>query len=262
MELVSTWQVYRAFVKETIQQENLMAGVAYDYYRGWINGVKWQLNNVKRLADSNINPAKGYTANVSAMYEENDFITGLNLSDAGTLVADFADNNTWRINLDGSYHISIPYTNRWTVSLGTQIGWLSNDDVDPFFNFFGGGMIGMKGYPFYSIEGTRQLISNISLRIPLFTQKHIQLGWFILQNSVLGFVYQTGNAWSGDFDNIDLLRSSGIQWRFNGFSFYNFPTAIELEMHRGLDKFDKTVNDETFMYGVEDRFYFKLLFGF
>jgi hypothetical protein len=262
IELFSTWQVYRAFVKETIQQENLMAGVAYDYYRGWINGVKWQLNNVKRLADSNINPAKGYTANVSVMYEENDFITGLNLSDAGTLVADFADNNTWRINLDGSYHISIPYTNRWTVSLGTQIGWLSNDDVDPFFNFFGGGMIGMKGYPFYSIEGTRQLISNISLRIPLFTQKHIQLGWFILQNSVLGFVYQTGNAWSGDFDNIDLLRSSGIQWRFNGFSFYNFPTAIELEMHRGLDKFDKTVNDETFMYGVEDRFYFKLLFGF
>jgi hypothetical protein len=262
IELFSTWQVYRAFVKETIQQENLMAGVAYDYYRGWINGVKWQLNNVKRLADSNINPAKGYTANVSVMYEENDFITGLNLSDAGTLVADFADNNTWRINLDGSYHISIPYTNRWTVSLGTQIGWLSNDDVDPFFNFFGGGMIGMKGYPFYSIEGTRQLISNISLRIPLFTQKHIQLGWFILQNSVLGFVYQTGNAWSGDFDNIDLLRSSGIQWRFNGFSFYNFPTAIELEMHRGLDKFDKTVNDETYMYGVEDRFYFKLLFGF
>ncbi len=262
MELVSTWQVYRAFVKETIQQENLMAGVAYDYYRGWINGVKWQLNNVKRLADSNINPAKGYTANVSAMYEENDFITGLNLSDAGTLVADFADNNTWRINLDGSYHISIPYTNRWTVSLGTQIGWLSNDNVDPFFNFFGGGMIGMKGYPFYSIEGTRQLINDITFRVPLFTQKHIQLGWFILQNSVLGFVYQTGNAWNGDFDENNLLHSSGIQWRFNGFSFYNFPTAIELEMHRGLDKFEKTINEETFAYGDEDRYYFKLLFGF
>ena len=262
MELVSTWQVYRAFVKETIQQENLMAGAAYDYYKGWVNGIRWQFNNVKKLADSNINPAKGYTVNLSAMYEKNEFITGLNLSDAGTLVADFADNNTWRINMDGSYHISIPYTNRWTVSLGTQISWLSNDNVDPFFNFFGGGMIGMKGYPFYSIEGTRQLISDISLRIPLFTQKHIQLGWFILQNSVLGFVYQTGNAWNGDFDKNNLLHSSGIQWRFNGFSFYNFPTAIELEMHRGLDKFEKTINDKTFMYGVEDRFYFKLLFGF
>ena len=262
MELISTWQVYRAFVKETIQQENLMAGVAYDYYKGWVNGFKWQLNNVKRLADSNINPSKGFTAHLSVMHEQNDFITGLNLSKAGTLVADFADNTTWRINLDGSYHFSIPYTNRWTVSLGTQIGWLSNDNVDPFFNFFGGGMIGMKGYPFYSIEGTRQLINDITFRIPLFTQKHIQLGWFIMQNSVLGFVYQSGNAWKGNFDSSKLISSVGIQWRINGFSFYNFPTAIELEMHRGLDVIEKMVNEETFTYGDEDRFYFKLLFGF
>jgi len=262
MELISSWQVYRAFVKETIQQENLMAGVAYDYYKGWVNGVRWQLNNIKRLADSNINPSKGFTAHLSAMHEQNDFITGLNLSDAGTLVADFADNTTWRINLDGSYHFSIPYTNRWTLSLGTQIGWLSNDNVDPFFNFFGGGMIGMKGYPFYSIEGTRQLINDITFRIPLFTQKHIQLGWFIMQNSVLGFVYQSGNAWKGNFDSSKLISSVGIQWRINGFSFYNFPTAIELEMHRGLDVIEKMVNEETFTYGDEDRFYFKLLFGF
>jgi len=262
MELISTWQVYRAFVKETIQQENLMAGVAYDYYKGWINGIKWQLNNVKRLADRNINPSNGYSANVSAMHEQNDFITGLNLSDAGTLLAEYGDNDTWRINVNGSYHFSIPKTNRWTVSLGTQLGWLSNDDIDPFFNFFGGGMIGMKGYPFYSIEGTRQLINDITIRIPIFTQKHIQLGWFILQNSVLGIVYQNGNAWKGDFDSSKLIRSTGIQWRFNGFSFYNFPTAIELEMHRGLDIINKEVNDELYTYGDEDRFYFKLLFGF
>ncbi len=262
MELISSWQVYRAFVKETIPLENLMAGVAYDYYRGWINGLKWELNNVKRLADSNINPSKGYAIHFSAMYEKNDFITGLNLSDAGTLTAEFADNNTWRINIDGSYHISIPYTNRWTLSFGTQLGWITNNDVDPFFNFFGGGMIGMKGYPFYSIEGTRQLINEIIFRVPLFSQKHIQLGWFILQNSVLGFVYQKGNTWKGDFDSSEFKNSVGIQWRFNGFSFYNFPTALELEMHRGLNVFDKKVNDDVFSYGNENRIYFKLLFGF
>ena len=262
MELISTWQVYRAFVKETIQQENLMAGVAYDYYKGWVNGFKWQLNNIKRLADKNINPAKGYTANISAMHEQNDFITGLNLSDAGTLLAEYGNNDTWRLNVSGTYHISIPHTNRWTISLGTQFGWLSNDNVDSFFNFFGGGMIGMKGYPFYSIEGTRQLINDITFRVPLFTQKHVQLGWFILQNSVLGIVYQNGNAWKGDFDSSKLIRSGGIQWRINGFSFYNFPTAIELEMHRGLDIIKKEVNEEVYTYGKEDRFYFKLLFGF
>jgi len=262
IELISSWQVYRAFVKENIPQEHLTAGVAYDYYRGWVNGLRWELNNIKQLADAGINPSKGYAIHFSAMYEKNDFITGLNLSDAGTLTAEFADNNTWRLDINGSYHVAIPHTNRWTLSFGTQLGWLSNNDVDPFFNFFGGGMVGMKGYPFYSIEGTRQLINEITFRVPLFSQKHIQLGWFILQNSILGFVYQSGNAWKSDFDLSELKNSVGIQWRFNGFSFYNFPTAIELEMDRGLDVFEKKVNEDEFSYGNENRFYFKLLFGF
>jgi len=201
------------------------------------------------------------------MKENNDFITGLNLSKAGTLTEEFGENNTWRINFNGTYHVTIPHTNRWTLSFGTQLGWLSNNDVDPFFNFFGGGMIGLKGYPFYSIEGTRQLINELTFRLPLFTQKHIQLGWFILQNNVLGLVVQNGNSWNGKFNTSELKNSIGIQWRFNGFSFYNFPTAIELEMHRGLDIFKKTVLEETedektFSYGNENRFYFRLLFGF
>lgn len=267
IELISTWQVYRAFVKESIPLEHLTAGVAYDYYRGWINGFKWDLNNVKKLSDSNINPSRGYKVHLSVMKENNDFITGLNLSKAGTLTEEFGENNTWRINFNGTYHVTIPHTNRWTLSFGTQLGWLSNNDVDPFFNFFGGGMIGLKGYPFYSIEGTRQLINELTFRLPLFTQKHIQLGWFILQNNVLGLVVQNGNSWNGKFNTSELKNSIGIQWRFNGFSFYNFPTAIELEMHRGLDIFKKTVLEETedektFSYGNENRFYFRLLFGF
>jgi len=262
IELFSTWQVYRAFIEETIPTENLQAGIAYDYYKGWLNGIKWNLNNVKRLADADINPSKGFTVNFTAVQEQNDFITGLNLSDAGTLLAEFGDNDTWRIDLKGSYHTSIPFTQRWTVNLQSQLGWLSNDGVDPFFNFFGGGMFGMRGYPFYSIEGTRQMINDVTVRIPIFTEKHFKLGWFILQNSVLGFIYQSGGAWNGEFDEKNLLHSSGIQWRFNGFSFYNFPTAIELELHRGLDEFNKTVNDKTYAYGNENRFYFKLLFGF
>ena len=83
-----------------------------------------------------------------------------------------------------------------------------------------------------------------------------------MQNSTLGFIGQTGDAWSRNIDESNWLRSIGIQWRINGFSFYNFPTAIELELHRGLDEFNKTVNDETYAYGNENRFYFKLLFGF
>ncbi len=252
LDLMSSWQVYRAFVKQTIAHENIYAGVAYDYYRGWVNSAKWQLNSVKRFVDSDINPSKGYMLTSTAQYEKNEFI----------LYDESSAHDTWRINLAGKYHVRIPFTNRWTFSLASEVGWLSNNRVNPFFNYYAGGLLGIKGYPFYSIEGTRLLINDIILRIPIFSQRHFQLGWFILQNSVIGIIYQNGNAWNGNFDSADLKSSVGIQWRFNGFSFYNFPTAIELELHHGMNRFEKTIDDKHFAYGGENRFYFKLLFGF
>ena len=100
----------------------------------------------------------------------------------------------------------------------------------------------------------------------IFREKHYPLGWFILQNSVVGLIIQAGDAWNpregNFFHQFKLKRSIGFQWRFQGFSFYNFPTAIGLEIHRGLDKFEKMVGTEGFRYGNKNRWYFTLLFGF
>ena len=81
----------------------------------------------------------------------------------------------------------------------------------------------------------------------------------IFQNSTLGAIFQAGDAWTDDFL---IKRSLGIQWRLNGFSFYNFPTAIELEYHQPLDKFDKEINEEKITYGEKGRAYLKILFDF
>jgi len=54
----------------------------------------------------------------------------------------------------------------------------------------------------------------------------------------------------------------GIQWRMKGFSFYNFPTAIEVEYHQPLDKFERVINEKTIQYGHEGRTYVKVLFDF
>ena len=58
-------------------------------------------------------------------------------------------------------------------------------DVDSFFYFFGGGMPGLKGYPYYSIEGTNLMLYDIGLRLPLFREKHIPIGSFTIQHSTL-----------------------------------------------------------------------------
>ena len=69
-----------------------------------------------------------------------------------------------------------------------------------------------------------------------------------------------GNAWTEEL--FPFKESLGIQWRINGFSFYNFPTAIEVEYHRPLVKFERVINEEKFNYGDEGRTYVKILFDF
>lgn len=256
IELYSMWQRYRAHIKQNIPTENLQGGLAYDYYRGVVTGLKWKMQASKHRFDSNINPSNGFSLEADIAYENNEFITGLDLSDAGTLIEAFSDNDYLRMDLSGSYHWEVPGTNRWTITLDTDLGLINFTKVDSFFNYFAGGLDGIQGYSYYSIEGTNKVITELDFRIPIFYQKHYQLGWFIAQNSVIGLIGQFGDAWTTS--NPDWKKSVGIQWRLNGFSFYNYPTAIGLEAHYGIDKFEKL----SYSYGQNIRWYFTMLFGF
>ena len=255
-----TRQWYRAFINQNLPSEGIEAGVAYDYFRGWTLSANWSLDMVKRRLDKTINPSKGFKIWTKIDLEKNEFIEGLNLSDSGTLTEDFKDNNLGRFQTGGSYYYELPWKNRWTVSLTTQGGWISNKSADSFFHFYLGGLPGLKGYPFYSIQGAKSAMLDLTFRAPLFSEKHLKAKWIIFQNSTIGAIFQTGDAWSND--DLDLKRSIGIQWRLNGYSFYNFPTAIELEYHQPLDKFTREINGKTIQYGDEGRAYVKVLFDF
>ena len=45
----------------------LEAGLAYDYYKGLISGMRLSVNGVKRLVDSNINPSSGFKLDPSVL---------------------------------------------------------------------------------------------------------------------------------------------------------------------------------------------------
>ncbi len=262
MDAYLNWQRYRTFIKEKVPGEPLEAGLAYDYYRGVHMGLTMRGSLIRPRADSGINPSQGWSYQLDLVLEKNDFINGLDLSDAGTLVEDFSPNDLARVYFEGKTHLEIPRTNRWVVNLETNLGWLSNAEADSFFNYFAGGMPGLQGYPFYSIEGNRQAVGKVTLRIPWLYLKSIPLGWYILNNSTIGFIGQFGDAWSNEWENFELKRSVGMELRFDGFSFYNYPTAIGLEVHYGLDKFERIINGDTYQYGKEPRYYVNILFGF
>ncbi len=259
-EISGTRQWYRAFINQTLPKERIEAGAAYDYFRGWMLSTNWSLNMIKRRFDKGINPSKGFKISIEMHLEKNDFIEGLNLSDSGTLTEEFKENNLLRIQSGGSYYYELPWKKRWTISFTGQTGWISKPNTDSFFHFYLGGMPGLKGYPFYSIQGTKSIFIDATLRIPLFLEQHLPVKWTIWQNSTIGFILQAGNAWVEE--KFSLKKSVGIQWRLNGFSFYNFPTAIEVEYHQPLDKFKREINEEQINYGDEGRSYVKILFDF
>ena len=261
LETYVTWQRYRAFFKRSIPLENLQGGAAYDYFRGLTSGLHWKTKGLKRRAGFGYLPSNGYEAEIHLSYEYNNFITGLNLSDSGTLLEKFSPNHTGKVELSGTYNLEIPKTDGWMFSTNTSFGYLSNSEVDSFFHFFAGGLPGIKGYPFYSIEGIKKGIETMSLRIPILKNYNIPIGIFTFQNSSLGFVYSIGDAWRRE-EKIDWKQSAGVELRFNGFSFYNYPTAISVEIHRGLNSFTNEIGGETLKFGVENQFYLSILFGF
>ncbi|MBE76628.1 MAG: hypothetical protein CMG41_02695 [Candidatus Marinimicrobia bacterium] len=261
LEFFSSWQRYRAFINESLPSEMIEAGTAYDYYRGASINIDWKLNIIKPRLDGGINPSNGLKVSAKIDIENNKFIEGLDFSDAGTLVENYKDNNLVRFQGYFTYHYELPWVERLTASIHMNGGYITNTEVDSFFHFFNGGMSGLKGYPFYAIEGTKTALFDLTFRLPLFREKHIKLGWFIMQNSVFGAIFQFGDAWRHKSDQM-WKKSVGVQWRVNGFSFYNYPTAIELEMHQGLNKFDRVIKGETYSYGNEVRTYLRLLFDF
>jgi len=254
---------YRAFIKEHLPTEGLKAGSAYDYYRGWTFSANWKLDIIKRRLDGGINPSNGVNLWANMDIEKNSYIEGLNFSDSGTLTENFAVHDLTRIQAGAAYHYELPWLKKWTMSLSSEIGWISNDSVDSFFHFYIGGIPGLKGYPFYSLQGTKKLLLEYSFRIPLFREKHFPLLWMIFQNSTIGTIFQVGDAWI-DNTNMRWKKSIGIQWRMNGFSFYNFPTSIEVEYHYPLNivRNEYVAQNKTTIYEKKPRTYLKILFDF
>ncbi len=263
INLSGTRQWYRAFINQVLSTEDINAGIAYDYFKGWSMSADWSLNLVKRTLNRSIHPRSGLKLNLTIDYEKNKFIEGLNLSESGTLTGDYGNNDLGRFNFDGRYYYTPFFLKNFSLVFGSIINFITNDNVDTFFHNYLGGMTGIKGYPFYSIQGTKSLMLDFALRIPLFLEKTYNFKWLTFQNSTIAGIFQIGDAWIGRTNSLkDFKRSVGFQWRLDGFSFFNYPTAIELEYHQPLDKFYREINNETIYYGEEGRTYVKILFDF
>ncbi|MFQ5677261.1 MAG: hypothetical protein ACE5G1_15315, partial [bacterium] len=244
---------YGARVK--LQDFTGITTINYTYFIGRDFSFKFSHNNLKPSVTSDISP-QGRTFTIGYDREFNKFLRDF-ATDRATSIEIFDNYNYNKFTFEWNEYRGLPLKDH-TLDFNIQGGFI-DAKVDSFFNFFGGGLLGNRGYPYFSIEGRKMLLGRVTYRFPLFRHLNLRILNMYFDKVFLGFFYDYGNAFDEDKLDLQEFKSSvGFQIRADTFSFYSFPTRIFFNGAYGLDEF-RFANQT---YGKEWRFYFGISFGY
>jgi hypothetical protein len=165
------------------------------------------------------------------------------------------------LELNTQYHFPVFETHTLTVKI--RAGGIFGNTVPDFFDFFLGGLVGMKEYPFYSIEGNKVFWLNLTYRFPLYRNIDAKIGHLYLDKIFFSFFGDLGNAWNGNSIHLgDLSKGAGAELRIAMNSFNMFPTSVFFDAGYGFNRYNKVIDTNIVTYGHEWRFYAGVLFGF
>jgi len=223
--------------------------------------IKYSLDAEAQYIDSDINPI-GTKLELTYNYEFNKFNPdGKYIVVDGILKPDYSDFNFHRLELNTQTHFPISHSSTLTtrVRLGSILGPTQPD----FFDFYLGGLIGMRAYPFYAVSGNEIAWFNLNYRFPLFKNIDARFGQVYVDKAFISFFCDIGNAWTGSTPSLNnFKKGAGAELRIMMNSFYIFPTSVFFSGAYGFDQFKRTINDKTITYGKEWRFYGGISFGF
>ncbi len=166
-----------------------------------------------------------------------------------------------RLETKYTHHFQLPFW-KHTLSFTLRGGTIFGPRVPDFFDFYAGGLVGMKGYPFYSIGGNEVASLNAAYRFPIWENIDLRFAQIYFDKMYGEFHADIGNAWNGLPNIRDFKRDVGFELRLQAFSWYAFPTNIFFNGTYGLDSFTLTKRGNSVTYGKEWRFYFGMLFDF
>ncbi len=231
------------------------------YFVGRDFRVKYSYNAIARTIDTDINPI-GLKVDLTYDYEWNKFNEeGEYTIEDGLLKPAYKNFNFHRLELDASLYF--PLWSDHTLSARLRLGSILGPPVADFFDFYLGGLIGFKSYPFYAISGNEIGWLNLTYRFPLWRNIDTKFAFLYFDKIFLSFHADIGNAWTGDIPDIESFKKgAGAEIRIHMNSYYLFPSALFFNASYGFDTFERIVNRQTIKYGKEWRFYGGLLFGF
>lgn len=254
----TAWIFDRYDARMSFEDQGHKFVLPYTYHLGNKAAVRWTHLAVPPSLQSQIAPRRGRRLGLRLEYASQRFIRGFKLNqDYGTLVEDYETFRYFQAGLDW-YEFIPGFFARHSAALHLKAGLISKR-VDSFYHLFAGGLDGLKGYPYYSIEGRRLLQAGVSYRLPLIDFGSRKAGVFHLNDLFLALYCNAGNAWTeGGIDPARFKRDAGLQLRLSMISFYGYPANLFFDAAYGFDRF---VHKEQ-NYGGEWRFYFGILFDF
>ena len=239
-----------------------------DYFHGTMLSLEWRYNGIVPSRYSEINPV-GMTFSFRYEYNINRFNSdgSYEVTSDGNINPVLKPFDFHRAEFKITNHFSLPYWSH-TLSFTLTAGTIFGPEVPDFFDFYAGGLVGMKGYPFYSLGGNEITTLNVAYRYPIWNDIDFKLLQLYFDKLYGEFHADYGNAWNGLPNIRDFKKDVGFELRLEAFSWYGFPTDIFFNGTYGLDSFQLSNEVDTFQnstrpfYGHEWRFYFGVLFGF
>ena len=232
-----------------------------EYFIGRKIELNYSYKRLKPNVDADINPV-GREVRFSLSYDFDKYNPDNQYEvQDGALVPKYKHFNFPQIELWWKEHLEIAH--HQTLSVQTRIGSILGPPVPTFFDFYLGGLIGMKSYPFYAISGNEIAWLNLTYRFPLWTNIDARLGQLYLDKIYFSVFGDWGNAWTGGGPQFSKFKKgAGVGLRIKLISFYVFPTSLFFNAAYSFDKFTRNILGENVTYGKEWRFYGGILFDF
>jgi hypothetical protein len=251
---------YTSKIADFYLQDQRYKSLENTYFIGNHFSLGIEINTIKPSTTSSIAPASGRFINLTYRYELNNFFEDFSTDNSyGTFQEEYTHYNYNLVELDWREYFRVPIVNH-AFGLRLRAGYIDRP-IDSFFNFFAGGLSGMRGYPFYSIEGRKLLAGNLSYRFPIFRNFNKRFLHITFDKLFGGVYFDYGNAFNTDkVDLADFKADIGFQIRLELFSFYAYPTRIFFDAAYGFNEFINKSSNQT--YGKEWCYYLGIAFDF
>jgi Tol biopolymer transport system component len=280
LKLGYTYSIYTSRTEQIdhLPSNNITVGSSSDdYFKGGDLSFTYWTNQIHSTRTELVNPI-GWYVRVKLDIENNKLLRGRHIQD-GLPVADYQNYSFLRFDaeFDRAWNVFSRYDG---FGLHARVAALTGTDfpVDSFFNFYGGGIAGLRGYPYYSLSGTHLASLQARYVFPIsnsldtrILQLYLDKLYFgIFTDAAVVFALDGSTSLADKFkDQVrhQLRRDIGAELRLEAFSWYSVPTAIFFSAAYGLDKFvfQARRSDGTFAnieYGHEMRYYAGVLFTF